>query len=326
MDVYASPAQDFALTSGISVVIPVYNSEATLVDLVSQLSEVLPRCHDRYEVILVNDGSRDRSWDVICELAGRYPCVRGINLMRNFGQHNATLCGIRAARYDATVTMDDDLQHLPSEIPKLLNKLAEGFDLVYGTPNKMPHSWYRTMLSRLVKRALAVAMRQPAMTNVIAFRAFRTNIRSASNGYATPRLLIDVLLGWGTTKITAVPVQYDLRREGESNYSFGKLLEMTVLLWTSYTTVPLRIASILGFVFVLFGIAVFGYVLVSYFLEGSLPGFPFLASLVAIFGGVQLFTLGMVGEYLANVFDRSLNRPIYLIKEVATGEHDPRSS
>ena len=302
------------LPAGVSVVIPVYNGAATLPELVSQLSEVLPKCSDRFEAVLVNDGSLDDSWQVMCHLAEQYSWLRGINLVRNYGQHNATLCGIRAAHYETTVTMDDDLQHPPSQIPKLLKKLAEGYELVYGTAQKVPHSWYRTLLSRAVKRALAAAIRQPAMIQVMPFRAFRTQLRAASARYSSPRLLIDALLGWGTTKIASVPVEYDPRREGRSNYSVFKLLEMTVLLWTSYTTVPLRIASLAGFLFVLFGMVVLGYVIITYFLEGSVPGFPFLASLISIFGGVQLFTLGVVGEYLANVFDRTLNRPLYLIQ------------
>jgi glycosyltransferase involved in cell wall biosynthesis len=328
----AGVPHEHALPAGVSVVIPVYNSEATLPELILRLSKVLPDCSERYEAILVNDGSQDSSWEAVCRLAKQYSWVRGINLMRNFGQHNATLCGVRAARYDVTVTMDDDLQHPPAEVPKLLDELVKGYDLVYGTPRNVPHSWYRTLSSRLVKRALAAAMRQPTMVNVIAFRAFRTDIRSASASYACPRLLLDVLLGWGTTKITAVPIQYDSRLQGKSNYTFGKLLAMAILLWTSYTTIPLRLASMVGFLFVFFGVMVLGYVVGTFFLQGSIPGFPFLASLIAIFSGVQLFTLGIVGEYLANVFDHSLNRPIYLIKGMATqsqrtlaDEHDWRS-
>lgn len=314
--VAARGIQEHDLPSGISVVVPVYNSETTLPKLVSELSEILPECNKRFEVVLVNDDSRDRSWEVICRLAQEYPFVRGINLMRNFGQHNATLCGVHAARFEMTVTMDDDLQDPPSQIPRLLEKLEEGFDLVYGTAENKAQSWWRDLGSRMMKKAHAMAMRQPALTNVSSFRVFRTTIRTASLGYASPRLLIDVLLGWGTTRIAAAPIRFDPRHEGQSNYSFGKLFEMTVLLWTSYTTVPLRVASLIGFLFVLFGMLVLAYVLMTFFTEGSLPGFPFLASLITIFGGVQLFTLGVVGEYLANIFDRSLNRPIYIVKSV----------
>jgi undecaprenyl-phosphate 4-deoxy-4-formamido-L-arabinose transferase len=317
--------QEHTLPPGVSVVIPVYNGEGTLPDLVTQLADVLPGCSERFEVILVNDASPDNSWEVIRRLTERYGWVQGINLTRNAGQHNATLCGVRSAHYAVTVTMDDDLQHPPSEIPKLLAKLAEGYALVYGTPQHRPHSWYRTALSRVVKHAVAAASRQPSLVSTFPFRAFRTTLRAASVEYRSPRLILDVLLGWATTEITAIPVQYASRREGISNYSAAKLVEMTVFLWTTYTTVPLRLASVIGFFFVVFGMIVLAYVGVTYWLDGSIPGFPFLAGLISIFGGVQLFTLGMVGEYLANVFERSLNRPLYLIGDV-TGQGEMKNA
>ena len=117
-----------------SVVVPVYNSQASLPALIERLAGVLPTVADRFEVILVNDGSRDESWDGICQAARKHAWVRGINLMRNYGQHNALLAGIRAARFAVVVTMDDDLQHPPEEIPRLLETLGQGHDLVYGTP------------------------------------------------------------------------------------------------------------------------------------------------------------------------------------------------
>ena len=123
-----------AARHSISVVTPVYNSEASIAELCRRLSEVLPRIATEYEIILVNDGSRDRSWETISELSSRFSTVRGLNLMRNYGQHNALLCGIRAAKYDVIVTMDDDLQHPPEEIPRLLEQLEQGFDVVYGAP------------------------------------------------------------------------------------------------------------------------------------------------------------------------------------------------
>ena len=120
----------------ISVVVPVYNSAQTLSSLVEQLTAELPLLTDRYEIVLVNDGSRDTSWDVVAELAAADGRVRGINLMRNYGQHNALLCGIRAAEYELIVTMDDDLQHPPTEIAALLAAIAAGADVVYGVPQQ----------------------------------------------------------------------------------------------------------------------------------------------------------------------------------------------
>jgi len=303
------------LPRGVSVVIPCYRSAGSLDELVAQLAEVLPGCAERYEAILVNDDSPDDTWQRISDLSRRYPWVRGISLMRNYGQHNGTLCGIRAARYDITVTMNDDLQHPPSEIPALLAKLSEGYDFVYGAPAKKAHPVYRLFFSWMIRFAVAVATRQRIAHDVSAFRAFRTTLRRAFVEYRSPQLLVDIMLGWGTTRITSIKVRHDLRRGGRSNYGMLRLIRAALLVVTGYTTLPLRFASLLGFVFVVFGMGVLAHVLYIYFLSNTLPGFPFLASTIAIFGGVQLFTLGIIGEYLARVFNRSLDRPTYVVKE-----------
>src|SRR6476646_6918358 len=163
----------------ISVVTPVYNGEGSVAELCRRLGEVLPRVAMQHEIILVNDGSRDRSWEVISELSSRSQAVRGLNLMRNYGQHNALLCGIRTAKYEIIVTMDDDLQHPPEEIPKLLAKLAEGYDVVYGTPVQDQHSFWRNRASQITKLALQGAMGVETARKVSAFRAFHTQVREA---------------------------------------------------------------------------------------------------------------------------------------------------
>jgi glycosyltransferase involved in cell wall biosynthesis len=138
----------------VSVVIPVYNSAATLPELVRRLHAVLGVRDVPFEIILVNDGSRDRSWETVRELAAAWPAVRGLDLSRNFGQHNALLCGIRAARYPLLVTLDDDLQHPPEEIPRLLACLTEGHDAVYGTPEQQQHGYLRDTASLATKLVL----------------------------------------------------------------------------------------------------------------------------------------------------------------------------
>src|SRR5262249_30736894 len=137
----------------------------------------------QYEIILVNDGSPDDSWSVIRELVMTYSQVHAISLMRNYGQHNALLCGIRAAQYDFIITMDDDLQHPPAEIPKLLAKLAEGYDVVYGTPRTLAHSLWRNLLSKYTKWALANAMGIKSVRDLSAFRGLRTDLRKAFSQY-----------------------------------------------------------------------------------------------------------------------------------------------
>ena len=304
------------MREGISIVVPVYNSEASLPPLIERLERVLPSISLDFEVILVNDGSRDRSWDVVTQLAADHRCVRGINLVRNFGQHNALLAGIRAARFATTVTMDDDLQHPPEEIPKLLAALDAGAGVVYGTPGRLQHSVWRNFFSRFTKAAMARAMRIDSIVDINAFRAFRTGLREAFSAYESPHLLLDVLLSWGTSRFASVEVEHQPRTYGRSNYTPLKLFNQAMLMLTGFSTAPLRFASSLGFLFTLFGLGVLAYVLVRYLFAGSsVPGFPFLASVIAIFSGAQLFALGIIGEYLARIFNRSLQRPVYVVKE-----------
>ncbi len=303
------------LSPGLSVVVPVYNSAETLAELTTRLAKVLPGLVTQYELILVNDGSQDKSWEIILELTRIYPWIRAINLMRNYGQHNALLCGIRSARFDLIVTMDDDLQHPPEEIYKLLAKLAEGYDVVYGIPQRMPHSWWRNLFSVIIKRVLAYVMGVKTVRDFAAFRALRTRLRRAFENYQNPNVLIDVLLSWGTHRFTTTVVNENPRPAGRSNYSLSRLVQYTMVVITGFSTFPLRLASVVGFIFTLFGIGVFLYVVAIYFLVGSMPGFPFLASLVSLFSGTQLFALGIFGEYLARIFDRSMDRPPYVVEE-----------
>jgi glycosyltransferase involved in cell wall biosynthesis len=299
-----------------SVVVPVYNSAETLEPLVQRLQPVLQSIADQYEVLLVNDGSRDESWQKIQQLADKYPWVQGINLMRNYGQHNATLCGVRQARYEVTITMDDDLQHPPEEIPALLAKLDEGFDVVYGVPQKRPHTWWRNWFSVITKRMLAEVMGIRTIRDIGAFRVFRTRLRGAFADYGNPNVILDVLLSWGTSRFAAITIQEKPRETGQSNYNFYQLFKVTMVVVTGFSTLPLRFASMLGFGFTLFGIGIFLYVLGVTLFSGSIPGFPFLASIIALFSGTQLFALGIIGEYLARIFDRSMDRPAYMIDRV----------
>lgn len=304
------------LWAGLSVVVPVYNSEQTLRPLVQQLESVLPSLVPAFEVVLVNDCSRDQSWSVISTLVQDYAWVQGFNLMRNYGQHNALLCGIRAARYDVVVTMDDDLQHPPEEIPRLLEKLAEGYDVVYGTPIQQQHGFWRDIASEITKLSLKSSMGAETARHVSAFRVFRTQLRDAFASYQSPSVAIDVLLTWGSNRFTALPVRHEPRTIGVSNYTFRKLVSHAITMATGFSTLPLRMASLMGFAFTLFGIGVLLYVIVFYLLNGgSVPGFPFLASIIAIFSGAQLFALGVIGEYLARMHFRMMERPPYTVRD-----------
>ncbi len=307
--------------NSVSVVVPCYNSEGSLPLLIERLQAVLDALKSPYEVILVNDGSRDRTWEVIDSLAATHPPVRGINLMRNYGQHNALLCGIRAARHDVVITLDDDLQNPPEEIPRLLAKLADGYDVVYGAPQRQQHGVWRDLASSITKLALQGAMGAETARKVSPFRAFRTHVRDAFASYRGAFAAIDVLLTWGTTRFAAIPVQHDPRRLGVSNYSFGRLVTLALNMMTGFSTWPLQLASLIGFGFTLFGIGILVYVLGRYLLLGySVPGFPFLASVIAVFSGAQLFALGIMGEYLARMHFRTMDRPVYVVRDVTESD------
>ncbi len=313
------------IACSVSVVIPVYNSEQSLPLLLARLDTVLRSLAEDYEAVLVNDGSRDRSAEVMDRLTRQYPWLRAIHLMRNYGQHSALLCGIRQARNEIIVTMDDDLQNPPEEIEKLLRKLAEGHDAVYGYPQRENHGLLRNLASRLTKISLQHVMGVETASRVSSFRAFRTQIRDAFHDYRGAFVSIDVLLGWGASRFASVPVANPARSLGTSNYTVSKLVAHALNMVTGFTVLPLQLASVMGFAFALFGLCVLIYVVGRYLIQGgSVPGFPFLASVVSIFSGVQLFCLGILGEYLARMHFRLMDKPSYTIRS-ATQDHDQSS-
>jgi glycosyltransferase involved in cell wall biosynthesis len=306
----------------ISAIVPVYRSAPILPELHRRLTAALSSIADRYEIILVEDAGGDESWSVIEQLAEGDRHVRGIRMSRNYGQHNALLCGIRAARYGVIVTLDDDLQNPPEEIETLVTRLGEDVDVVYGTPEHEQHGFFRNQGSRITKLALQSAMSAETARNVSAFRAFRGPLREAFAAYRGPYVSIDVLLTWGTTRFSHVRVRHEPRLAGQSNYTFRTLVTHALNMMTGFSTLPLQIASLIGFAFTLFGFGILVLVLATYVSNGgsSVPGFAFLASIIAIFSGAQLFALGVIGEYLARMHFRTMDRPTYLVQQVTSEE------
>ena len=303
----------------VSVVIPVYRAEQTLAELYRQLIVVMQDITPVFEIIFVEDGGGDGSWPIIKSLAKADHRVRGFRMSRNYGQHNALLCGIRAARHDIILTMDDDLQHPTDRIAALLAALTPEYDVVYGAPEVDQHGFRRDLASRMTKMALAGTMGADTARNVSALRVFRTRLRDGFQDYRSPYVSIDVLLTWTTDRFTAIRVPHAPRSAGESGYTLGKLIRHAINLITGYSTMPLQIASFVGFGFLLFGMSILLFVTINYLIRGSVvPGFAFLASMIAIFSGAQLFALGIFGEYLARMHLRSMDRPVYMIGDVVS--------
>ncbi len=299
----------------VSAVVPVYNSGETLRPLVSRLTTVLGSAGAAYEIILVDDGSRDNSPEVARGLQSEYAAVRSLRLLRNYGQHNAILCGLRHARYSVVVTLDDDLQHPPEAIPALLEKLGDGCDVVYGTPQQEQHGFFRDFASRLTKIAMQQVLGVESARKVSGFRAFRLELRGALDEFHGPFVNIDVMLTWATTKIEGITVRHDPRSIGTSNYTFRRLMRHTLNMLTGFSVLPLRVATWLGFVLTLFGAGALALVIGRYLMYGVVvPGFSFIASIIIVFSGTQLFVLGVIGEYLARMHFRLLGRPTYAIR------------
>jgi undecaprenyl-phosphate 4-deoxy-4-formamido-L-arabinose transferase len=308
----------------LSIVIPVHRSGQILPVLHDRLVRALSLRAVEFEIVFVEDGGGDRSWEVISGLVAADPRVSGLRLARNYGQHNALLAGIRCARGDVIVTMDDDLQHPPEEIHKLLAALTDDIDVVYGTPGRMRHGLFRNLAARVTKAVLRHAMGAETAGKVGPFRAFRTPLRSAFADYSGSMVNLDVLLTWGTARFTAVVVNHEPRAMGRSGYRLRSLLTHSLNMVTGFTTVPLQLASLLGLVVGGFGAVVLAYVVGRYVVSGTaVPGFPFLASIIAIFSGAQLFALGMIGEYLARVHQRTMGEPTYVISATA---RNPRAT
>ena len=221
------------------------------------------------------------------------------------------------------MTIDDDLQNPPEEIPRLLARLDEGFDVVYGTPERERHGLLRNLASQITKLVLQGAMGARTARQVSAFRVFRTQLRTAFADYRNPFVSIDVLLTWGGRRFDAIRVRHEPRKVGLSNYTVRKLITHALNMVTGFSVIPLQLASIIGFASSLFGVVVLIYVVGRSLIFGrQVPGFAFLASTIAIFSGAQMFAMGIIGEYLARMHVRSMDRPTYTIRRSVGNSHE----
>lgn len=298
----------------VSVVIPCYRSRKTLGPLLEELIAVLPEVTDRFEVILVVDGSPDDTYAIVRRWERQHPeTVRGVLLRRNYGQHNALFAGIQRARYGVVVTMDDDQQHRPDTIGSLLAPLTDPLvDLVYGTAEVEEHGVLRSLASRGVKRALSVAG-VPDASKTSAFRAFRTELREGM--VSDPVVNVDVMLSWSTTAIHSVEVPMRLREEGDSSYTWRSLTRHAMNMITGYSTVPLRLVSVLGLLCAAFGLVLVVVVLIGYLIGSTtVAGFTTIVAAIALFSGAQMLCLGVLGEYLGRLHSRSQGQPGYLVR------------
>lgn len=300
-----------------SVVIPVFNSETIVAKTVAQIRDFFYSQSLRFEVILVNDGSRDGSWSVISGLAREFQEVIAINLLKNYGQHHANLCGFREAKGEYIITMDDDLQNPPEEIGKLIDTVVNGYDLVIGRFESKQHSFVRRTGSRLVgylNRKIFDVKEYLTLSN---FRIVRRDVvdrvcRDRSFSPYIPGLVLKY-----SAHRCNVLVRHQPRMVGESNYTWRKILRLITTIVFNHSAIPLRYGSALGFM-----VAGGSFLLGSFYLLDALlngtkaPGWASLVVLMAFFNGVLILLLSVIGEYLIRVLREVGSQSCYEISEV----------
>jgi glycosyltransferase involved in cell wall biosynthesis len=301
----------------LSIVIPVHNSEGTLGSLLERLTGILAPIASGYEIILVDDGSRDASWQVIQDLRVTHGShLVAVQLMRNYGQHNALMCGLGIARGEYIITMDDDLQNPPEEIPKLLEHIKiHDLDLVYGCPNMRQHTAWRNVGSSIVWHFYRTVFRNPVTPTP--FRIMRHKLARSVMFYDLNFTYLDGLLAWCTNRIAGVEVEHHPRVRGNSGYSLGKLLSLALNLYTNFSLIPLQIVSGLGLVTAASGFLVGIYYLFQFVVTSIVvPGFASTIIAILILGGAQLLALGVIGEYLGRLHLNVNRKPQYVIRHL----------
>ena len=303
----------------LSIVIPVYGSELVLPELVSQIKKVLAGLEEirgNYEIIFICDRSPDNSWRVIQRLSADHPQVFGVLLRMNAGQHNALMAGFAKARGEVIVTMDDDLQHSPADIPKLLQEIRQGYDVAYARFKNRNHALWKIAGSRLNNLVAGYLMQKPKELYLSPFRAMKADIRDDILRYRGPYVYVDGLILSVTRNIASVDVDHHDRYAGESRYGLRKSLSLWLKMATSFSIVPLRLTSLLGLLFSGFGFFMAILLVIQRFTLNLMPiGWSSLIVTILIIGGVQLLALGMLGEYLGRVLLTINSRPQYVIAE-----------
>jgi undecaprenyl-phosphate 4-deoxy-4-formamido-L-arabinose transferase len=301
----------------LSIVIPVYRSTATLEELARRLLRVLDGTGMPYEIIFVDDGSPDDSWRVLEEIQRQHPHrVVAIQLMRNYGQHNALMCGFRHSCGEYIVTMDDDLQNPPEEIPKLFEFIKrQDLDLVYGSYGAKKHRGWRNLGSWVVNAFYRRVFR--SSITVTSFRIIRRPLLESIFSYNLNFTFVDGLLAWNTQRIGEVAVEHHPRVQGRSGYSLGKLTLLALNLFTNFSLLPLQMVSVIGLFTAVLGLLVAAIYLAMYFLHAiTVPGYASTIIAVLVLGGIQLLSLGIMGEYLGRLHLNVNRKPQYVERDI----------
>jgi dolichol-phosphate mannosyltransferase len=302
----------------LSVVVPCYNEEAVIDELVGRLTATCGALFaGRYEIVLVNDGSADRTWELICDHVEASPAIVGIDLSRNHGHQLALTAGLNQARGELVLVIDADLQDPPELLPQMLDKLADGYDVVYGRRiERHGESRFKRATAAGFYRLLDRLIDIPIPRDTGDFRLMTRRVVDQLNAMPERYRFIRGMVSWVGFNQTGIAYERDPRFAGESHYSLRQMLGLAFDGITSFSTLPLRLASHLGLAFGAAGIAALGWVLLSYLRRGTVTGWASLIAVILILGSVQLMILGVIGEYLGRMYLEAKQRPLFIIREI----------
>lgn len=301
-----------------SVIVPVYRGEKSINELFLKVKTFFESINKSFEMIFVYDCGPDNSWQVIQNMQKRYPAhIKAIHLTRNFGQHNALICGFKYCKGVYIVTMDEDLQHSPDDINALISQQQEkDYDVVYGITNEPKHSFFRNITSNTLKLLLRSGI--PGLhNNYSAFRIIKSEVARQTISMNNAYTFLDGYLTWVTNSVSSVKVSHFESKAGRSSYTIGKLIRHSINIFITFSSLPTRIVTLSSFLFFFISVFYTGYIIFrKLFYNDLIPGFATIAIISGFGFGIVLFCLGIIAEYLQRINMRTTNRPPYLEKEI----------
>jgi undecaprenyl-phosphate 4-deoxy-4-formamido-L-arabinose transferase len=300
----------------LSIVVPVYRSATILPQLVEQIYGEMNKegLSEDFELLLVNDASPDNSWEVIRSLSNTHSFIKGISLRRNFGQHNAIMAGLGHAGGKFVVLMDDDLQHPPHAIGDMLRALEKGYDVCYTNYLNRRHAAWKRLGSKFNNWVATHLLGKPKELYLSSFKAISSEVVKEIIKYDGPYAYVDGLILDVTRSITTIDIEHQSRHEGEGNYNLRRSLSLWLKMATSFSVLPLRIATYTGFVLAAFSSIMIVFVIVQKMLHPELPaGWTSLIATILFIGGIQTLCIGMIGEYLGRTYLKLNHKPQFVI-------------
>lgn len=300
----------------LSIVVPVYRSAPILPQLVEQIYAEMRKegLSSNFELLLVNDASSDNSWQVIQSLAASHPFVRGISLRRNFGQHNAIMAGLNYAGGDFIVLMDDDLQHPPHAIGDMVRTLSEGYDVCYTNYLNRQHAAWKKLGSQFNDWVATHLLGKPKGLYLSSFKGLRKEIVQEVIRYDGPYAYVDGLILDVTRSIATIDIEHQERHEGEGNYNLRRSISLWLKMATSFSVLPLRLATYAGFALAALSLIMIIFIVVQKFLHPEFPrGWASLIATILLIGGIQTLCIGMIGEYLGRTYLKLNHKPQFVV-------------